>query len=125
MRLLRLGHSSSLLEALARLEQVESQVRFTHVGPETVDQAVALDDGAAGLPKRAPLLRTQLHLSLTDQAQRAGLGFDPAHASSVDAGPAQGIRPGTDFVAAFYGAASATAAATRGATSRLKTLGTM
>ncbi len=87
MRLLGLEHTSSLLEAITRLEQVESQVGFTHVGAETVDQAVALDDGAAGLPKRAPLVRTHLHLTLTDQAQRAGLGFDQAHISSVDSGP--------------------------------------
>jgi hypothetical protein len=84
MRLLRLGQISSLLEALTRLEQVESQVAVAHVGAETLDEAVALDHRAAGLPKRAPLLRAQLHLTLTGEAQRAGLGFDLAHVSSVD-----------------------------------------
>ena len=83
MRRLGLGHVSCPLESLTGLEQVARQVGSAQVDAETLDEATAFDDGAAGLPKRAPFARTRLGLILSNEAERAGLGFDLAHVPSV------------------------------------------
>jgi hypothetical protein len=80
---LGLGHVSDLVEALARLEQVARQTGSADIDSETVDEATAFDDGAAGLPEGTAFARAGLLPSLSGEAKRAVLGFDPAHVTSV------------------------------------------
>src|SRR6266516_3512369 len=97
MRRLGLGEISGVLEPLARLEQVRGQIGPANVDAEALDEAIAFDGGAAGLPKRAPLARAQLGAILSDEAERAGLGFDLAHGVSLRAVNRSGIGPATDL----------------------------
>src|SRR5207302_7774109 len=66
------------------------------VDAKALDKAIAFDDGAAGLPKHAPLARARLGAILSVEAERAGLGFDLAHGISLWAASRSGIGPTTD-----------------------------
>jgi hypothetical protein len=93
---------SRLVESLARLEQVRRQIRPANVATESVDDAASCDDRPAGFPEGAALVRAQLRLALDRQTQRAVLGFDLAHDSSLRGDALGDIGRGTDSVAAFY-----------------------
>src|SRR5436189_5195484 len=97
MRLLGLAQVSCLLEPLARLEEVARQVGCAQVDAEALDHAPAVDDRAAGLPERATLAGTCLGLTLSDEAERAVLGFDLAHEPSVRRSAATAIGRRTDL----------------------------
>jgi len=84
VRLLGLGQVSRLLETLPRLEEIAGQIAVPDVDAKTLDEAVASNDGTARFPKCAELLRARLGLSACRETQCARLGFDLAHASSVD-----------------------------------------
>jgi hypothetical protein len=83
VRALGLLQVSRLLEALARTEQIRSQIGPPHVDAKTFDHAGTLDDGAAGLPERTPLSRTRLDTPFGGEAEGAGLWLGPAHVQSV------------------------------------------
>src|SRR5437667_2403884 len=97
VRLLGLGEISGALESLARLEQICGQIGPADVDAKALDEAIAFDDGAAGLPKHAPLARARLGAILSGEAERAGLGFDLAHGISLCAASRSGIGPTTDL----------------------------
>lgn len=73
---------SCLRETLTRVEQVAGHVGPANVDAEPLDHAASLDDGAAFLPERAPLLRAKLH-DAGRKAERAAYWLDPAHGFSV------------------------------------------
>jgi len=96
MRLLGLAHLSGPLQTLARLQQVRRQIGPANVDAQALDQARALDDGAAGFPKRTPVTRARLDLTLSAEAEHARLEFDLAHVSSVRSVPVRDIRGPTE-----------------------------
>jgi len=102
VRSLGLGQISCLIEALARLEQVRGQTGPADVDAEAFDQAITLDDRAAGLPEGASLVWARFGPALCDESKRALLGVNLAHARSVERGRNCDIGPGTDLTAAFY-----------------------
>lgn len=71
------------LQALARLDQVLGQTRPSEVDVESLQQADALQNCPAGLPEGASFTRTDLDSTLSGESERAVLGFDLAHVSSV------------------------------------------
>jgi hypothetical protein len=68
------GEVSRLFEPLARLEQVARQVGCAEVDAEALDNATAVDDGAAGLPKRALLVRACLNGTSATRRSLQGVG---------------------------------------------------
>ena len=85
-----------------RLEQIRRQIGPANVDAEALDDAASFDDGAAGLPERAPLTQARLGLARGDETKRAVLGFDLAHNPSLRGDEPSGIGRGTDSLAAFY-----------------------
>jgi hypothetical protein len=96
VRLLGLAQVSGLLQTLARLQQVRRQIGPADVDANAIDQATPFDDGSAGFPKRTRVTRTRLDLTLSAEAERARLGFDLAHVSSVRPVPVADIRGPTE-----------------------------
>jgi DNA-binding CsgD family transcriptional regulator len=79
MRRLGLGQVSRLFEPLARLEQVRGQIAAPNVDAETIDHTPSFDHGATRLPEGAPLARTQLGPTMSEEMKGARPGLSLAH----------------------------------------------
>jgi hypothetical protein len=96
VRTLGLGQISSLLEALAGLEQVLRQIGPANVHAQPLDQAAAFDDRAARLPERTKFAPTGVD-DARRKPQRALLCLDLAHSCSVQPVPFAHIRAVPEF----------------------------
>lgn len=89
MRRLSRSRVSRQLEPIAHLEQVARKVGRCKIDAKALDQATVI-------PKRAALARTDFGLTLSGEAERAGLGLDLVHDRSVRRTPASGIGRDAD-----------------------------